>query len=304
MPGKVFISCGQSSQNERDVAARIQHWFEDNGFEPYVAINVQTIQDVNSGIISELKGSDYYVFIDCPRDEIQPCDEVCYRGSLFTNQELAIAYVLGFEKVIFLQHHNVKLEGLLRYMASNAIKFDNYSEVSEKLITEVERRSWSTTYSRHLLASKIRWSDEIISYQSLTQPKLIGKFLYVDIENSRSDIAAHATVARLASITYPSGENQISPDRSHLKAAGFPGFSHTIWPLSHAAFDLLCVDNATPNRIFLNSALDKAPKDPIISEIGLYCLNYEVLSSGFPILQFSISLNVTGSIETTDASLY
>ena len=303
MPGKVFISCGQSSEIEREVAARIQQWFEDNGFEPYVAINVQTIQDVNSGIISELKASDYYVFIDFPRDELHPCDGECNRGSLFTNQELAIAYVLGFEKVIFLQHQNVKLEGLLRYMASNAIKFDDYSEISEKLINEVERRSWSTTYSRHLLASNIRWSDGLISYHSLTQPVLIGKFLYVDIANSRSDVAAQATVARLASITYPSGENQISPDRSHLKAAGFPGFSHSIWPSSHAAFDLLCVDNANPHRIFLNSALDKAPKDPIIWEIGLYRLNYEVLSPGFPALQFSISLDVTGSIETTDASL-
>lgn len=38
------------------------------------------------------------------------------RGSLFSHQELVIAYVMGFEHVIFFFEDGVNLEGLGEYM--------------------------------------------------------------------------------------------------------------------------------------------------------------------------------------------
>ena len=187
MPGKVFISCGQASEQEREVAKNVYDWFLKNEFDPYVAINAQTIQDVNSGIIGQLKASDYYVFIDFPREQLPSSGEVCHRGSLFTNQELAIAYFLDFREVIFLQHHAVRLEGLLQYMASNAIKFDDYSTVHKIVAKNVEERSWSPTYSRHLIPENPRLSKETIGYRPLQGQPLCGRFLYIDIKNNRSD---------------------------------------------------------------------------------------------------------------------
>jgi hypothetical protein len=52
-----------------------------------------------------------------------------YRGSLFTNQELAIAYVLEFQEVQYLQQENVKLEGIGKYLLSNAIPFTSKMDV-------------------------------------------------------------------------------------------------------------------------------------------------------------------------------
>ena len=83
----------------RDSSQRTWGWFEEKGYSPYVAIEAQSIQDVNSGIISELKNSDFYVFVDFKREKIAKKGK--YRGSLFTNQELAIAYVLRFENAVF-----------------------------------------------------------------------------------------------------------------------------------------------------------------------------------------------------------
>src|SRR5689334_10627574 len=100
MPGRVFISCGQANNSERHVAGNVRQWFESKGFTPYVAINTQSLADVNSGIIDELKRADFYVFIDFRRDELanRPANDFgVFRGSLFTNQELAIAYFLQFE---------------------------------------------------------------------------------------------------------------------------------------------------------------------------------------------------------------
>lgn len=94
---KVFVSCGQESEHERGAAAAIKTSLEAAGFTVYVAINAQSIEDVNSGIIRSLKRADYYIFIDFRRDSV----DGGFRGSLFTNQELAIAMLLSFERVLF-----------------------------------------------------------------------------------------------------------------------------------------------------------------------------------------------------------
>ena len=304
MPGKIFISCGQANDEERDIASQLREWFQDEGFEAYVAIQAQTIEDVNGAIIGELKASDYYVLIDFPRERLPNDSQNDYRGSLFTHQELAIAYILGFEKVLILQHNNVRLEGLLRYMASNAIKFSQSSEVIGRVQQAVEERGWIPCYTRHLIASNLRWSDGIITYIShSTGERFTGRFLYIDIQNRRNDLAALNAVARLDSISDPNGQDLSVADRSHLKATGHPGYSQTIWPDSHGAFDLLLSKAERGGAIHLNSSLDLVPQPSIIQQPGQYILSYEVLAESFPVLSFCIELNATGDVRTTGASL-
>jgi hypothetical protein len=47
----------------------------------------------------QLETSDYFLFIDFKRERIR-CPNI-FRGSLFTNQELAIASFLGLESIVF-----------------------------------------------------------------------------------------------------------------------------------------------------------------------------------------------------------
>jgi hypothetical protein len=303
MPGKVFISCGQASLDERDTAAELSNWLRGRGFLPYVAIQAQSIQDVNTAIISELKASDYYIFIDFPRERIIGNKSCERRGSLFTHQEMAIAYILDFNKVLFLRHKDVKLEGLLKYTASNAIVFSTSREAITKAETTIDEKRWESSYTRHLIATNLRWSNDILLYIShSTGENLIGKFLYIDIQNQRSDLAAFNTVARLGSII-DSNRNSITvEDRSHLKVTGQPGYVQTIWPQSHGAIDLLLVRAELGGAICLNSSLDVTPKPNIIKQQGRYILRYEVLSESFPLLNFSIQLDVTGDALTTKAT--
>jgi hypothetical protein len=148
MPGRVFISCGQADFDERETAAAVESWFSQEGFQPWVAIQTQGLVDTNTAIIEELKRADFYVFIDFAREVLVRDDspnEVprpTRRGSLFTNQELAIAHVLGFglERAIFLQQAGVKREGMLAYMASNARGFESHAEVPGLVKELVEER--------------------------------------------------------------------------------------------------------------------------------------------------------------------
>jgi hypothetical protein len=304
MPGKVFISCGQASAEERDTAAELSKWLREQGFLPYVAIQAQSIQDVNTAIISELKASDYYIFIDFPRELIQGDPDGAHRGSLFTHQEMAIAYILGFERVLFLRHKDVKLEGLLKYMASNAVIFSAPKEAIEQAKESIDQRGWMPSYTRHLIATNLNWTNGTILYIShSTGEHLVGKFLSIDIQNHRSDLAAFDTVARLSSINDAKGNSIPVNDRSHLKVNGQPKYEQTIWPGSHGAINLLLARAEQGGAICLNSSLDLAPKPPIVTQPGRYILRYEVLAKSFPVLTFSIQLDVTGDAQTTQAQL-
>jgi hypothetical protein len=93
---------------------------QQQGFRPYLAIDVRTILDINGGIIRELKNSDCYVFINFRREQIaSERGPVEYRGSLFSHQELAIAYALGFDRMLIVSQDGVKSEGMLRYIGVN-----------------------------------------------------------------------------------------------------------------------------------------------------------------------------------------
>jgi len=289
---QVFVSCGQHDPEERAAAHAIREQLRAAGFEVYVAVAAQSIEDVNSGIIRQLKRSDYYVFIDFVHESIGDSS----RGSLFTNQELAIAYFLGFERVLFFQHRSVKREGLLRYMGSNATAFSDAGQLAELVLDAFSAREWTPTYSRHLAATRLRWAGPY------PYGELLGYFLYVDIENRRADVPAFETVARLLSIERGDG---LVPShvRSPLKVTGAPAFEQTIWPADHGAFDALALDMSDPTHARLNSALDVYPVPTLLHGRGTCRLHYAALARDFPIHRFVIELNLTGNMDTTTAEI-
>lgn len=304
MPGKIFISCGQATADEKKVAADLETWLKGKGFNPYVAIQTQSLQDVNSDIIENLKLSDYYIFIDFRRDKISKL-KFChaeYRGSLFTNQELAIAYLLEFQHVIYLRENKVRLEGLGQYLLSNAWIFKNKSDVVPLIQEEMNKRTWEKTYSRHFVVSGPidagQWPFRDHTGASVRQ------IWHISVENRRTDLAAFNAVARLDKITVPNGSTGNSRDRSFLKWAGKKeAFHNTILPIDQANFDCLSIDVANPFCVYLHSEEDRHPRQPVISHVGLYILHYELLAIGFPKTNFDIEINLTGNINTTTLRL-
>jgi len=169
---------------------------------------------VNSGIIGELKRADFYIFIDFKRQLI---GDKKYRGSLFTNQELAIAYLLDFEKVIFLQEQKVKLEGLLRYMGANPKTFTGRQELLSHVKTLVREKGWDPGYTRHLTVENLRGLPGIVTLENPFD-HWHAKPFYVDVKNKRTDIGAERTQVRLVYVTdLKDGYRRRWPVRSPLK---------------------------------------------------------------------------------------
>jgi hypothetical protein len=286
MPARVFISCGQRD-GERQVAQAIADWFLSCGFLPFVALEAQSVQDINSGIIRELRRSDYYVFVDFRREAI--VDAEAHRGSLFSHQELAIAYAMAIEHALFFREEGVVLEGFAAFMASNATVFNDRTQLPTLVAEAARRRGWTSDYSRNLVVGELRLTSELLQYRDLR-----GRFLYCDIHNRRVDTGATGVVARLGSLSIAGGAFQVSPNRSHLKVTGQQlAYEQTIWPRSHGAFDLLCVNAQRGSSVYLNNALDVLPTPVLFDATGEHRLRFEVLGHGFDRIGFTIRLRTT-----------
>lgn len=310
---KVFVSCGQHSPEERGIARDICSLLEARGFTVYLAVDVQTILEINERIIRELKNSDCYLFINFRRDPIGGK----FRGSLFSNQEFAIAYALGFERLLVINQEGVLSEGMLRYVGINTESFRDHADCVAVVGRALDRAGWRPDYSRRLRASGLRFSNEIIRYGYLA-----GRFLYLDVHNDRPDIAALESTAKLSAFSQASQELVRSPISSPLKATARQGFSHTIFPNSHEAFDLLCIgwdvglrpaagwgagvpasgtyEARVPEaeaHVYLNSALDVYPMRDLPIGYGVWMLRFEFFAINFPVLTVDIELErVRGEI--------
>jgi hypothetical protein len=298
MSARVFSSCGQRP-DEEEVARKVAERLDGLGFRPYVALEAQSIQDVASGVIGELRRSDCYLFIDFRRERLHttPCGDE-YRGSLFSHQELGIAFALEFEKTLFFRESGVRLEGLGAFIMANATVFTDRASLPD-LVEQAARDRWDPDYSRNLVPGKLHFPESVIEYRGLR-----GRFVFLDIHNLRPEAAAAGARARLSSMEIAGDKKQVSPNRSPLKVTGQEmTFAQTIWPQDHGAFDLLCVDYANGSRVYLNNSLD-LPRAPVLFEaMGSHILHYEVFAPGFERLTVSVSLRTSGNCSEASAEV-
>jgi hypothetical protein len=297
MAGKVFISCGQATNAEKAVGSALFDWFKEKGFDPYLAIDVPTLFDLNSQILKELASSDFFLFINFKRE--QSANGFNLPLSLFSHQELAIAYSLGFERVIIVNQKGALKEGILKFIVSNTPEFEEAAEIFGIAKKVVEIAKWNKEFSRGLFANNLVWGEVnprmLYRDHSLPQP-MCQVTLFCDIVNNRFNQGAGDCIARLAHIKKEGEERKPSWDRSHLKVTGQSGYKQNIFPTSHGAFDLLSIDYHNPNWACLHSALDTSPRQPIIQGLGIFELDYEVFAEHFPLLRFRVKVELNGKV--------
>lgn len=292
---RVFVSCGQATRDEIRVANKIGQLLAKRGYSHYIAKNVQNVFEINSGIIGELKNSDCYLFVNFRRDRLGRHGD--FSGSLFSNQEFAIAYAMGFERILVINQKGVRPEGMLAYIGCNTDEFDLLSDCLRAVRAALDEVGWSPAYSRRLVGQKLCWSEEVAYSDGLSA--LSGRILYLEIANRRPDTAALETTARLARLRRAGVKTWTASNiQSPLKATKRQGYAHTIFPNSSEAFDLLCIGtpigSASENHVFLNSALDVTPKPYLPVTPGTWELEYEFYAIGFPVLRVGIKLTWPG----------
>lgn len=133
----VFISCGQAVQHEKDIGLTVEDYFKNvRHFETYFAERVHSSDGLTENIFNHLRKSEYFIFIDFKREKIKKRE---WRGSLFVNQEIAIATFLKLQGLGFIEK-GVKREGILNYHLYNAFPFEDKAEIL-KILAE-ETKNW------------------------------------------------------------------------------------------------------------------------------------------------------------------
>ena len=123
MKARVFISCGQNHtwEGEVETARAVANRLSALGFDPYIAAEVHSPRSLVENIYSQLRDSEYFLFIHFKRERLDDSNE--HRGSLFSHQELAIASFDGLELLAFQEDGVKRLDGIVRFLQINPIPF-------------------------------------------------------------------------------------------------------------------------------------------------------------------------------------
>jgi hypothetical protein len=133
---KVFISCGQRKESEEVVIAeQIADRLRKKGFDPYIAVQQQTLKGLKENIFEELSSSEYFLFVDFKREKL---DEQTWRGSLFCHQELAIASFLDMPVLGFQESGVKKDDGILSYLQANCTPFSDKHTLANVIADKVD----------------------------------------------------------------------------------------------------------------------------------------------------------------------
>jgi len=154
LKSRIFISCGQKKDTpEVKIANQIKKKLIELGYDPYVAIEEQTTKGFKQNILKRLENSEYFIFIDFKREEIKATKKK-YRGSLFSNQELAIAAYLDKPIIIFQEKGVKQRDGILSVIQANPKIFSSRSSLVDEVITDVKKQQNNKEWSSN-------WHDEL-----------------------------------------------------------------------------------------------------------------------------------------------
>jgi len=303
MSAKIFISCGQRTKEEIRFANEIKKLIRSKGYEPALSSDMHTLKGVNECLIAEMEKADYYLFVDLKREKIEDNKKIEYRGSLYTHQELAWAYLLKLDNVIFLQQEEkgFRSEGLLAYWLNNPIKFKNLkldNGLKKNISQKMAALNWNSAYSRHFEVGLDKKPKTFFIYEDHSG-KMNQYIWLAEINNLRNDKPARNCTAVLWKIN-----DKDSPDKSNLKWAGrkeaYTGF---IRPNDSIKLDLFAISYRDPYKVYLHTDTDVYPREPIKNKKGIYKLAYRIYADDFPMKEFTVRLEITGKWSTTKASL-
>lgn len=130
----VFVSCGQHTQNEKAVGNRIVELISAHtGYATYLAEDQRTFEGLSTSILTALLKMSGMVVVMHKRGEVSTSRGSFERGSLWIEQEIAIAAALkqaGRDiPVAAYIEDGIKREGLRGFLQLNALTFTNEDEV-------------------------------------------------------------------------------------------------------------------------------------------------------------------------------
>lgn len=287
LPARVFISCGQRSEEEKGLGSSCKKHFERRGFSVYLAEEVQSLDALTENIFRHLRNSEYAVFIDCAREELSSGK---FRGSVFVNQELAIAAFLQIESRVF-HEEGVAREGVAEYLIAKPVQFSSRQQFLGKLRRQT--REWRADWRNEL---SLRFFQRLIEVRD--QHGNLRDWFHLQVMNNHQNKYARNCVAYVSKIKNLDTGKEIDPGSFELVWAGTGLFERHIMPKGVAevdAFSIIRGENIIRFHRRPSTTPSMSPPfgPPHIGK-GNYLLQYLVVSENFEQVKKTFKLEFGG----------
>lgn len=300
---QVFISCGQREDlGEIQIVDKIASVIANEGFEPYVAAKQQTLRGLKENIYDRLAESEYLLFIDFRREQLSGSQPLMYRGSVFSQQELAVAAHHDIEVIAFQEEGVKSLEGILEFMQANCMKFSDRSELPAKIVDAIRVRGWSADWRNRLTID----SSVSVDRNVLRLPEQIqGDFYHLIVRNNHRSKTARNVYGYLDSVMEAETGASVVFEAAEFKWAGYTLPNATIPAKKARKLDALWIPYPIPNTPQFNVFTDSTRFVPTLNGPGKWLLKYSVICDTLPgdSRTFVLSLDGTAQGVRFDAVL-
>jgi hypothetical protein len=310
---RVFISCGQTKHSdELETAHKIWDRLHELGFDPYIAVEEQTLSGLRENIFRHLRNAEYFVFLDFKREKLIPqghgkigfvqSRKLPHRGSLFSHQELALASYLDLPLLAF-QEQGVKTDdGVLRFLQANATTFTDRPLLPNVIADEVQRRGWNPRSLRELILERDRPAEHS-EHNVLTDRGVVEvrRFYYVYVRNLHHHKTATNCYVHLEKVIKLDDSSIEIPVKSvELKWSGYTLPNAHILPTTTRPFDAIAILHRLPTEPALVTFSDSVAFGRLdIHGPGEYELRYAVVSDNFPIARACFRLSLSTVLDRT-----
>jgi len=294
---RVFLSCGQNKNtDEVSIATTIAGRLRELGFDPYIAVQEQTLRGIKENIFGQLAKSEYFIFVDFKREQLGDIVPAVHRGSLFSHQELALASYLEIP-ILAMQESSVKKDdGILTFLQANCIPFSDRHLLANVISDEVQKRRWDPYWRNELVMERdpVLFSDAHIL--SINKP---GRFFHINVLNRHRDKTATNCYVSLEKAIKLEPMSEIHLNAAVLKWAGYV-LPNMYIPAGNARrFDAFWISPDSPTQLQFQAFSDATDFIPNVRGQGLYELQYLVVSDNFSAIRETFILDLSTSLDST-----
>ena len=297
MKSRVFISCGQSDiTNERETAHNIAEKLAADGFEPYIAVQEQSLAGLKDNIFRQLENSDYFVFVDFKRDQLAGQDEC--RGSVFCHQELALASYLDLPVIGLREKGVIQLDGIARFIQGNFKEFID-RHLLPAVIADMARDCKWNPNSRNCL-TLVREEGQFTPARQRSNNGLCH-FFQIGVKNNSQRKCARNCFVYLERLVDVNDGKQLETINVELKWEAYTMPSATILPGQTRRFDAFYVYQNDPKTLQFNPFSDYEFAIRPVKGSDKYEMSFAVVSDTFETVRGKFVASVGDKVE--DAKL-
>lgn len=287
---RVFISCGQLTPTEKSLGKACYKHFKRRKFSPYFADEVQSFEGLTNSIFNRLKNSEYAIFIDCKREEVRKNQ---YRGSVFVNQELAIAAFcpIPIENSRIFHEIGLKREGVANYLLAKPIPFNNKGDLMNKL--RKETKDWENDWTNELTLKYLRVAPNYLDTSGQYRD-----WYHLQVKNNHHSEYARNCVAFLLKVKDLSSGKEDLTDNFELVWSGTGLCNRHLLPKRTAEIDAFHIVRGHKVINFRHRPSTSSAYGIKSLPSGNYLLTYIVVSENFHEVQQTFKLEFGGTYQS------